>query len=312
MSTILEALPSHWATLFPKNHARLWHFNIDAEDEAQDPKRLQNSEKRFALVDRIAEGAHLALSPEDPRIDATGRLIAPLQQEEQPWSAPDPLPPVHLWCSSEACSKRLSKQGFSLVPQPSTSTMDQVLSREFTHLLWNQAGILSSSESSDLQITASQIYRSGSALENALARVAGSNWILKANYSCAGRGKKKIFGTAEATTLRWLHKQCELGGLLLEPLRAITREFSLHAFLYQDGRLLVGSSVEQQVNSQGLWLKSQLGNLEPSIDERLHQMIFDCAKALHKIDYFGPFGIDAYEYQSEGKLLLNPLNCAFC
>ncbi|MFT3927556.1 MAG: hypothetical protein QM778_33800 [Myxococcales bacterium] len=131
--------------------------------------------------------------------------------------------------------------------------------------------------------------------------------VLKRPFGFAGRERRRaIGGVLDASSRGFARRSFESGeGLQVEPWLRRTRDFALHGYLAADGTLLSGPLMEQHCDAMGRWLRSSpaLEPLPPAHRARLDHELAHSGRALHAIGYFGPFGLDAFEYQGPGGAL---------
>lgn len=144
----------------------------------------------------------------------------------------------------------------------------------------------------------------------------GRQWRAKRAFGMAGRAQRPIApGALSDADVAYLRASIEReGGIQLEPEVDLVRELALHGMLSPTGALRVGRLVEQRCDATGQWLESRpLGSssaLQASRHASLHASLHAEAErvghALHAAGYFGPFGIDAFEYRAGPEVHLNP------
>jgi hypothetical protein len=131
---------------------------------------------------------------------------------------------------------------------------------------------------------------------------------LKRPLSFAGRGQMRFYGTITDKQWSWLDLSLSRDGLTAEPLVTPTLELSLHGFIWPDGPSELGRVCVQQVTERGVFRGVRAatpGELETHETDALTAQGGRVAGALYDAGYFGPFGIDAYRYQLDGR-------AAFC
>jgi hypothetical protein len=133
----------------------------------------------------------------------------------------------------------------------------------------------------------------------------GKQWRAKRAHVMAGRGQRPIApGLATDADRAYLRASIERdGGVQIEPEVDIVRELAMHGMLAPDGALRVGRLLEQRCDATGQWLESRA--LEEDLPG-LRAEVERVAAALHAAGYFGPFGVDAYEYRVGDEIRLNP------
>jgi hypothetical protein len=147
-------------------------------------------------------------------------------------------------------------------------------------------------------------------LDDAVAIIAepppvGAQWRAKRAFGMAGRGQRPIApGQPSAADASFLETSiAREGGIQIEPEVAIVRELAVHGLLGADGSLRLGFVLEQRCDATGQWLESR-----PIAEDvpLLRREADGVAAALHRAGYFGPFGVDAFEYDSKNGVTLNP------
>jgi hypothetical protein len=93
-------------------------------------------------------------------------------------------------------------------------------------------------------------------------------------------------------------------GLIVEPLVSPTLELSLHGFIWPRGPLELGRICVQEVSERGVFRGIRLaegGELSTIEAKTLFEHAERIGQLLRGAGYFGPFGIDAYRYQVDGR-----------
>ena len=133
---------------------------------------------------------------------------------------------------------------------------------------------------------------------------AGQQWRAKRAFGMAGRGQRPIaVGALSDADAQFIATSVARdGGLQLEPEVTIVRELALHGLIDAEGALRSGRLVAQRCDDTGQWLESvPLDEDVPALREEAMRV----AAALHAAGYFGPFGIDAFEYRDGDRVALN-------
>jgi len=284
---------------------RLWVLNLDAELELargggpyQTPRSLlQGIAPALPMAERL-------LAPGDAVLELDGTLrwpaaagVGALPLSAAGWRGA-------AWCPTPAALARLARAGAELPPSPGLSVLQRVNHRRFYLELGGGApGARYVSDEAELDATLGE------------RRV----WLFKRPFGFAGRGQRRIPLSLSADDRRWLGDGLRRGGFLAEPWLDLQLELGLHGLLEAGGRLALGHICVQQTNTYRAWVSTRRahdGELSPGHAARLRERFETVAAALASAGYFGPFGVDAYLYQSEsGSLLLNPLselNARFC
>ena len=150
-----------------------------------------------------------------------------------------------------------------------------------------------------------------SALAETLAEPCGA-WLFKRAYGFAGRGQRRIIGVPSPDDRRWLSDSLRLGGFVAEPWLELVREVGVHGLIDVSGRLALGRVCVQETNEYRAWVSTRLAcpqDLSSAETSRLLERAEAVAAALVAAGYFGPFGIDAYLFETRtAGIELNPLS----
>jgi hypothetical protein len=138
-----------------------------------------------------------------------------------------------------------------------------------------------------------------------------TRWRAKRAWGMAGRGQRRIDPTGiGGADVAFLETAIADGGVQLEPDVRIERELAIHGWLASDGSMRRGAVVLQECDARGQWLASRrpgAGEVGPPLEKVLAFELSLVSVALARAGYFGPFGIDAFEYRTAaGELALQP------
>jgi hypothetical protein len=131
--------------------------------------------------------------------------------------------------------------------------------------------------------------------------------MLKRPLAFAGRGQQRVYGYDKITAKEWSWIDVSLqgDGLIVEPLVTPTLELSLHGFLWPGGQRELGHVCVQEVSARGVF-RGVRRALPAELEESERRALFAegerVAEALLTARYFGPFGIDAYRYERDGRV----------
>ena len=180
--------------------------------------------------------------------------------------------PGRAWCPTPRALDLLVRAGANPEPHPSLAILRRVNSRAFCASLG--------------QTLSGAVFATD---EDAAIAAIRPNTRLKRNFGMAGRGHRVVDRVDEATRA-YLRAAMREGGVQIEPNLKIEREFARHGFLAADGTLTLGVPVAQRCDAHGQWLSTEQTDSVP-ID------IEPVAEALRREGYFGPFGVDGFEFE---------------
>lgn len=151
----------------------------------------------------------------------------------------------------------------------------------------------------------------GARMVDSLADLDGAppGWVVKAPLSAAGRDRyieRADFSDPKArrTVERLFERH---GPLLFEPWLDRVADYGVSALLTSEGTRIVGVH-RQQVDRKGQFSGIDLTTpISPETRDRLTETAMAVGDALRREGYVGPFGIDAWEYLSNGTTVLHPL-----
>ena len=257
----------------------VWVLNLDADLELAVGKGYAPSRGVLAAMEPHRARLAATLVREGERVLAPGERISGASGRA--------------FCPTPRAVARMRGAGLEPEPHPSFEVLRRVNGRAF---------------SAELGQTLEGA-RFVTAVDDALRVLAsappiGRQWRAKRAFGMAGRGQRPIApGAVSDADLAYLRASIEReGGIQLEPEVEIARELAMHAMLAADGGLRVGRLVEQRCDPTGQWLESR------ALEDRHEALAVEMEHvggALHAAGYFGPFGIDAFEYVAGDDVLLN-------
>ena len=263
-----------------------WILNLDAEDELSHPGAHTPTR---ASLDRIAQLIprlrSTLLGPDDrvlwpPVPELTG---APHHQND--------VGRIAAWMPTRFAQQQARRLGLSLEGPP-MEVLRAVNHRKFCAALGQHLPDAAFVTTRDEALAV-------------LGRDVERRWLLKRPWGYAGRGRK-IWRAADVE-VPWLDAGLAEGGLQIEPLVERTDDWSLHGTLERDGTVTFATPVRQQVDRFGAWLGSMP---DPDLPwkRELAQIGHTVAQALWRAGYWGPFGVDAYEWVDAGVRRFQPLS----
>jgi hypothetical protein len=271
-------------------------LNLDAELE------LARSGGPYQTPLSVARGiapalpkAQSLLSPEDVLVENDGSLRVPASAGGGP--APGSVRWLGAaWSPTPSALARLARAGVELPPSPSFAVLQRVNHRSFYLELGGGApGARYVQDEAELTATLRE------------PRV----WLCKRPFGFAGRGQRRIPLSPSADDRRWLADGLRQGGFLAEPWLELRLELALHGLL-ENGRLALGHVCVQQTDSFRAWVSTRRARADELSSRHvadLRERAQTVGAALASAGYFGPFGLDAYLYETgTGELALNPLS----
>jgi hypothetical protein len=255
-----------------------WLLNLDAELElARAPLEYVPRLKLLAQLAEHGRGSRALLGEADA-------LITP--------NSPPPGPGFvgRAWCPTPRALALFAALGIPAEPHPEAHVLRRVNHRLFAHEVGGG-------------LPEQQYFTEREPLA-ALLRRAARPWLVKRPLTFAGRGQMRFYGPITDKQWSWLDVSLEREGVIVEPLVTPTLELSVHGFLWRDQRYELGRVCVQEVSERGVFRGVRLARPE-ELSEAEHTTLAASAervaRALGVAGYFGPFGIDAYRYELEGR-----------
>jgi phosphoribosylaminoimidazole carboxylase (NCAIR synthetase) len=257
-------------------------MNLDAEEELESPVGYNVGARTAASVAKLLGAARALIAPGDVIVDHDG----PVDGRGRVGKA---------WCPTPSAVRRLARTGAETGEVPSLAVLQRANHRR---LCFEMGATL----------PGTVLCEAGAeALDVLLRRRSHGPFIVKRAFGYAGRGRRRIHGEPTADDRRWLLSRRSAVGLLVEPEVEVHRELCLHGLLLPSGHATFGRICVQECDRRHAWLGTTPAlDLDPAVAQRLRLEGEAVASRLHAIGYFGPFGIDAYEYMRDGELRLNP------
>ncbi|HEY2409199.1 MAG TPA: hypothetical protein VGI10_24510 [Polyangiaceae bacterium] len=255
-----------------------WVLNLDAELELARPG-FKGHSPPARLLEQLAQygaGARALLGPRD-RLVADG-LVNPAECIGR------------AWCPTPSAVRTLRASRVEPEPHPAPELLRRVNHRSFAHEL--ARGL------------PEQRYLEDSSELRTLLERAERPWLMKRPLSFAGRGQLRARGELSQKEWAWVDASLRQGGLIVEPLVTPTLELSLHGFVWRDGRHELGRVCVQDVSERGVYRAIRLAQPD-ELTAGETSALFACgervAHALFAAGYFGPFGVDAFRYELDGR-----------
>jgi len=257
-----------------------WVLNLDAELELlRGNPGYVAPRKLLAQLAQHGTAARALLGPDDVLLDE-GSEPPPAKSGVR----------GRAWCPAPQAIERMQSRGVTPEPHPSAAVLRRVNHRLFAHELGGG-------------LPDQTFVQSREQLEQRLGDHE-RRWLLKRPLSFAGRGQLRAIGPLTEKQWTWVDATLAQGGFIVEPLVTPKFEVSLHGFVWQNGRFELGRVCVQLVSDRGTYRGVRLagsGQLDGGEETALHERAEAVARALFHAGYFGPFGIDAYRYELDGR-----------
>ncbi|HWA70903.1 MAG TPA: hypothetical protein VG937_01140 [Polyangiaceae bacterium] len=263
-----------------------WVLNLDAELELAQ-KGYTPRARLLAQLEQYGADSRRLLGPGDVLVRGTEKL------------APDLGFVGRAWCPTPRALALLAASGVNAEPHPTADVLRRVNHRRFAFEL---GGGLPG-----------QRYLVDKSELDAHLRNADSPLLLKRPLAFAGRGQLRVYAHQRITEKEWSWIDVSLrnDGLIVEPLVVPTLEFSLHGFVWPNTRRELGQPCIQEVSTRGVF-RGVRRALSTDLDAEEERALFEqgerVAAAVASAGYFGPFGIDGYRYEHDGRVGLCALS----
>ena len=265
-----------------------WVLNLDADLElATGPRYAPTKNVRAMMAPHAARLAAALLRSDDVLVDETS-----------PQGVAEGLV-GRAFCPTSRAVGMLVRAGARPVPHPVQDVLRAVNGRAFCAALGQT--LPGAVFARDLETAKAVV---------AAAPTVATQWRAKRAFGMAGRGQRRIAaGVPSEADLSFLRASIASdGGVQIEPNVTIVRELGVHALLEPNGSSCLGRIVTQTCDEHGQWLStSPADDVGVDVFDALTNEARRVARALHGAGYFGPFGIDAFEWRDvAGALHLQP------
>lgn len=266
--------------------ATAWYLNLDADVELALPEgaAYTPSEKVSAHAARHVERlARELLAPGDVRVDAG----------TPPGSCRGMV--GRAFCPTRRAREVLQRAGAEVVA-PTHGVLRAVNGRGFA------AGLGQTLPGAVFARSAEEV-----AAVVSVSPPVGGGWRLKRAHGMAGRGQRVVpAGVLDEASRAFVVRSLEHDGLQVEPNVRILREYAVHGWLTPAGACEVGRPVVQVCDAKGQWVSASREGVHAEVASVLVAEAPRVGAALSAEGYFGPFGVDAFTYETAGGEAFQP------
>lgn len=265
---------------------RVWVLNLDAERELERPGATTADAATRARIAALRPRLAALLGPDDLILD-----------DDPPRQLTAGRPGL-AWCPTPDALRRLRAAGATPPPAPPLATLRQANHRRFCASLGQGLpGARYVDCMEDLESTVALPCPTG-------------HWLLKRPLGFAGRGRLRVArGPLPPDAARWAVASLRGGdGLQVEPEVPRLGDYAIHGLLAPDGAVTLGTPTAQRCSPQGAWERTEPAGNDLLDSERacLLDEARRTAHALQALGYFGPFNLDAFAWESEGRRVFLP------
>jgi hypothetical protein len=252
-----------------------WVLNLDADLELAHGEGYTPSASVLRAVTAFAEELRRSLvSPDDLVVDGTEREGAARGLVGR------------AFCMTPRAIGILVRAGAVPEPHPSFDVLRRVSSRAFAAASLGQT-----------MPKAAFVTRIGEAREVLNGDPSpGSGWRIKRAFGMSGRFHRIVDRAPRDEDVAFMTKWIDEGGVQIEPNVRIVREYALHGFI-TNGEVALGKLTEQRTDDAGAWIATTIAQNAPTENaEAIAREAELAGRALSNAGYFGPFNVDAFEY----------------
>jgi hypothetical protein len=257
-----------------------WWLNFDAAFELEEAERYTEDPRVIERAHTLISRMHSLVQPHDVVLD--GQLRA----QDLPGF-------VGLaFCSTPSALRALELRGFARPPALSLGQLRALTRRAFAARLGQT-------------LPGAAYVESLAELEGCIARPClGGEWLLKRDFSFAGRERRRVRGGAlDVSTLGFAKRSfARAQGLQVEPYVQREADFAQHGYVAATQAVLLGDPLLQHCDERGVWQSTESLPSAALADEERAELLRatrEAGEALRSAGYIGPFGVDAFRYQGE-------------
>jgi hypothetical protein len=261
---------------------RAWLLNLDAELELRRPQRYQPTAASLRACAHFAAYASQLIAPNDVLVSRD----APVKGVAKGYLGV-------AWCPTPSALAALENAGATLAPVPALACLQQVNHRRF-HADLGQ------------QLPGARFARDAAQARELLQQPSPNGWMVKRGFGFAGRSNRRFPTPPTPDDWRWLDHAFHDGGVQVEPYQVILAEYSIHGHVEQNGRVTFGVPCTRLGTTEPLYARASEADLTNVERAALFEQGGLVSGALASAGYWGPFGIDAFRYQTPEGPCFNP------
>ena len=258
-----------------------WVLNFDAEDELSSASH-NSSAKTNARIPALVRALGALVASRDIVLDDSNRNANGYVGRA--------------WCPTPRARAKLANAGAIPLAAPDVAILRRVNHRRFAADLGQP-------------LPGARYVVDIDSLRDAIANETSTgHWLLKRPFGFAGRGRRRVAqGLLEPSAETWVQASLKDGeGLQVEPWVDRISDYALHGYLARNEMTTFGAPTHQECDETGAWKgTSRAIDLDSETRDALFASATLVADALAKAGYLGPFGVDAYRYRENGRIVLN-------
>lgn len=254
--------------------ARAWLLNLDAELELRRPGRYQPTQASLRACRQFEPWARKLVGPAD-MVVYRETLAAGIARGFLGVA----------WCPTPSALAALERAGATVSPAPSLTCLQRVNHRRF-HADLGQT------------LSGAQFVADARQAREVLMRPTTEGWMVKRGFGFAGRSNRRFPACPSLDDWRWLEHAFHDGGVQIEPWVVILAEYSLHGEVTPTGATRFGTPCVRLSLEVPDYARAPHGALAAEERAELHGQAEHVSRALHAAGYWGPFGIDAFRYET--------------
>ena len=253
-----------------------WVFNLDAEEELRHPGQRARSAAMRGRMTKLTMALRPLLGAADVVVEDNTRRLQGTYIGQA-------------WCPTPTAIDRLREIGATLPPFPSVEILRQVNHRAFNAKLGQT-------------LPHAAFVNSVAELLEVAAAAQGTSWLLKRPFGFSGRHRWRCcLPAADPHEQQWIAASFRHGdGLQMEPWVERVVDCVMHGYIDSDGSIRLGDPAIQECDAHGAWQRTRLATKTELATDDVALLVgaaLDSAKALATAGYFGPFGVDSFQWR---------------